>query len=384
MASSSQSRDEAYPVGSSPTISFIKEQLPQSLHSLPDPLTAATAAYEKLPSATAAYENLPDPRKAAAAAASRLRVLADFYDVDALNVKPTLALGLPIFLLFLGAAAFLEIYVLESANAHLAIFFIGSYIVFSTYFVSDYFMKQMSHSYDAIPDDKKFYVLSNLIKSAVLLAYTPSCIYTLHRAMALDDWSSPRIRAMGVLYAIPDAVSMLLVSRMAWSTRVHHLCVIIFMLVNLFVTYEDETIGRALVVYAVFSTFAYLVNLLLASRFLPVSPKLSLTLSALALVIYAGCLGLNWAWQIRYLHKLLTREVSHLHGSMIFVYLALISLVVRDDCVLVKWLWKNVGRQWESAEEMGKAKARARLRLLQKEAEDEEDDDDAGRHKKAQ
>ena len=92
---------------------------------------------------------------------------------------------------------------------------------FSTYFVSDYFMKQMSHSYDAIPDDKKFYVLSNLIKSAVLLAYCPSCVYTLYRAMAIDDWSTPRIRNMGVLYAIPDAVSLLLVSRMAWSTKVH-------------------------------------------------------------------------------------------------------------------------------------------------------------------
>ena len=39
---------------------------------------------------------------------------------------------------------------------------------------------------------------------------------------------------------------------------------------------------RALVVYAVFSTFAYLVNLLLATRFLPVSDLLSFTLSALA------------------------------------------------------------------------------------------------------
>jgi hypothetical protein len=38
--------------------------------------------------------------------------------------------------------------------------------------------------------------------------------------------------------------------------------------------YEEETVARALVVYAVFSTFAYLVNLLLASRYLPV-PHLS-------------------------------------------------------------------------------------------------------------
>ena len=61
---------------------------------------------------------------------------------------------------------------------------------------------------------------SNLIKSAVLLAYTPSAAATLYHAIALDDWSTPRIRAMGVLYAIPDAVSLLLVSRMATSTKV--------------------------------------------------------------------------------------------------------------------------------------------------------------------
>ena len=116
-------------------------------------------------------------------------------------------------------------------------------------FVADHFMKAYSASYDAIADDKKFYVLSNLIKSAVLLAYTPSCVYTLYRAMALDEWSTPRIRSMGVLYAIPDTVSLLLVTRMAWSTRVHHLCVVAFMVVNLFVTYEEVTVARALVVY---------------------------------------------------------------------------------------------------------------------------------------
>ena len=62
--------------------------------------------------------------------------------------------------------------------------------------------------------------------------------------------------------------------------------------------YEQESIGRALVVYGTFSTFAYLVNLLLASRFLPVSPAASLTLSLLALIIYAGCLLVNWMWQV--------------------------------------------------------------------------------------
>ena len=156
----------------------------------------------------------------------------------------------------------------------------GSYIVFSTYFVANHFMVKNSSSYALIPEDKKFYVLSNLIKSAVLLAYSPSAAVTLWHACWRDDWSTPRIRALGVLYAIPDAVSLLLVTRMATSTKVHHVCVVLFMGVNLILDYEEETIGRALVVYGTFSTFAYLVNLLLASRFLPISPIASCAVRA--------------------------------------------------------------------------------------------------------
>jgi len=227
----------------------------------------------------------------------------------------------------------------------MTVFFVGSYIVFSSYFVANYYMAKKSTSYGKIPEDKKFYVLSNLIKSAVLLAYTPTAAVTLYNACVLDQWSTPRIRTLGVLYAIPDAVSMLLVTRMATSTKVHHICVVIFMVVNLYVSYEQETIGRALVVYAIFSTFAYLVNLLLASRFLPISPGFSLSLSALALAIYTACLALNWTWQLRYLYHLALSGPSALHWACIGVYLTLISQVVRDDCVLVAWLYKNVDKR---------------------------------------
>eukprot|EP00322_Chrysochromulina_rotalis_P012335 CAMPEP_0115846060 /NCGR_PEP_ID=MMETSP0287-20121206/9670_1 /TAXON_ID=412157 /ORGANISM="Chrysochromulina rotalis, Strain UIO044" /LENGTH=249 /DNA_ID=CAMNT_0003299847 /DNA_START=67 /DNA_END=813 /DNA_ORIENTATION=+ len=210
-----------------------------------------------------------------------------------LNLGPTLALCVPFFIFFSLLAGFIEYYVL-STTAHFAVFLVGSYIVFSSYFVANFFMCDNSTSYANIPEDKRFYVLSNLIKSAVLLAYCPLAARTLYIALVNDEWSTPRIRQLGVLYAIPDAVSMLLVHRMAMSTKIHHCCVVVFMVVNLYVTYEEENIGRALVVYAIFSTFAYLVNLLLASRFLPVAPKLSLGMSVLAFAVYAGCLGVNW------------------------------------------------------------------------------------------
>ena len=273
------------------------------------------------------------------------------YDVR-LNALPSYALFFPIACVFACASAFLEVYVV-SARAHFAVFAVGTYVVFSSYFVADYFLARQSTSYARIPDDKKFYVLSNLIKSAVLTAYTPQAAYLLYQAIHLDEWSTPRIRSLGVLYAIPDFVSLFLVQRMALTTKAHHVCVVIFMVINLYNDYAHENVCRALVVYAVFSTFAYLVNLLLASRFLPVKPRMSLAMSAVALVVYTSCLAINWMWQVGFVASLHARKWADgdAHGvGAIYAYLAAISMVVYDDVVLTKWLLANCKKKWRELE----------------------------------
>jgi len=273
------------------------------------------------------------------------------YDVR-LNALPSYALFFPIACVFACASAFLEVYVV-SARAHFAVFAVGTYVVFSSYFVADYFLARQSTSYARIPDDKKFYVLSNLIKSAVLTAYTPQAAYLLYQAIHLDEWSTPRIRSLGVLYAIPDFVSLFLVQRMALTTKAHHICVVIFMVINLYNDYAHENVCRALVVYAVFSTFAYLVNLLLASRFLPVKPRMSLAMSAVALVVYTSCLAINWMWQVGFVASLHARKWADgdAHGvGAIYAYLAAISMVVYDDVVLTKWLLANCKKKWRELE----------------------------------
>lgn len=62
--------------------------------------------------------------------------LADLNSADLLNNGPCLALGVPIFCAFLGLSIFLEAYVI-STTAHLATFVVGSYVVFSSYFVAN-------------------------------------------------------------------------------------------------------------------------------------------------------------------------------------------------------------------------------------------------------
>jgi hypothetical protein len=202
-------------------------------------------------------------------------------------------------------------------------------------------LTKYSQSYAAIEDQtKQFYVLSNLIKSSVLLAYSPLAGLLLYETMVLDSWDSNRIRIMGTLYCIPDFVSLFMVSRMATTTVVHHIVVCVFNAFSLYNDYDQINVVRAIMVYAVWSTFAYMVNLLLASRFVDTSPTMSMILSALALLIYGICCLFNWSWQVWFLSGVF-RDIPF----QVFGYVALMSMLVWDDIVLMKWLFKNVVRK---------------------------------------
>lgn len=61
--------------------------------------------------------------------------------------------------------------------------------------------------------------------------------------------------------------------------------------------YTQENVCRLIMVYAIFSTYAYLVNLLLASRFMQISKQLSAFLSYAAVTIYIGACTVNWCVQ---------------------------------------------------------------------------------------
>jgi len=237
------------------------------------------------------------------------------------------------------ASYFLDQYVVTASSA-LVVFVVGSYVVWSSYHSFHFYLMQYSNSYRTIPPDKQFYVLSNLIKSAVLLSYSPLAAKLLYSTMSLDVWPSNRIKLMGTLYSIPDFVSLFMVKRMATTTIIHHVVVCVFNIVSLYNDYNQNNVVRAIMVYAVWSTFAYLVNLLLASRFLNTSPFYSMVLSALALAIYAVCCGTNWSWQFWFLTGIFSD-----HPYQVIAFVSLMLMLVWADLVLMKWLWKNVGKK---------------------------------------
>merc|ERR1712054_264400 len=105
--------------------------------------------------------------------------------------------------------------------------------------------------------------------------------------------------------------------------------------------YSQENICRAIVVYAVFSSFAYLVNFLLASRFLEIGFRRALFLSLTAFLVYATCCMINWTWQLFYLSHLWITNPDVVSRGWIVLFSFLILFLVWDDVVLLTWLLHN-------------------------------------------
>jgi hypothetical protein len=252
-----------------------------------------------------------------------------------LNLEPAIIVSALTAALNIVVVAFLQHHVLDTRD-HLGLFLIGSYMIFASYYMIYYFLERFSSSFRRIASqDKKFYIIGNLIKAGILISITPFACVHLVKIIVFDEWESNILRNLGCIYAIPDFISMVVVRRMRWSTWVHHACVVLFNYFSIMNNYQHENVCRCVVVYAAFSSFAYCVNVLLASRFLGVSVNVARVLSFVALVVYALCCAVNWAWQVYYLRRLLT--TGHEHWT-VYMYMFLISLVMWDDIVLNKWL----------------------------------------------
>eukprot|EP00658_Telonema_sp_P-2_P046757 TRINITY_DN3504_c0_g1_i2.p1 TRINITY_DN3504_c0_g1~~TRINITY_DN3504_c0_g1_i2.p1 ORF type:complete len:367 (+),score=19.45 TRINITY_DN3504_c0_g1_i2:260-1360(+) len=267
---------------------------------------------------------------------SRMRAYLGETPFSTLHAQPTFVVGVAATTFIMACTYILQHHVLDTKD-HIGLFFMGSYVAFSSYFMVHFFLEKYSTSFRKISQDKKFYTISNILKASMLAAITPFALRNLYLIIVHDSWDTNTLRNLGCAYAIPDFVSLLVVKRMAWTTVFHHVCVFMFNAFSIHNDYKEQNVCRLIVVYAAFSTFAYVVNMLLASRFLGVSGKVSKVLAFLALSIYVLCCAINWTWQAHYLRRLI-QENDH---WTIYLYMMLICFVMWDDIVLNKWLLRN-------------------------------------------
>tara|TARA_Y100000389_G_C17400562_1_gene485100 strand:- start:222 stop:1247 length:1026 start_codon:yes stop_codon:yes gene_type:complete len=230
---------------------------------------------------------------------------------------------------------------IATSNNPSLILFIGSYIVFSTYYTLDHFIKKISKSYNDCNQDDKTYVLSNLIKSGALLLYSPQALNLLYNTIIYNFWDIHRIRNFCILYAIPDFVSLLVVKKMSRSTVIHHVLVCILATYSFFTNFDEDSVDRLIIIYGIFSVLSYLVNFLLATRFLDFNNIISAILSILAGGIYILCCTVNWTWQIVKITKIIYNRIDY----FAYLYILIITALIVDDVILIKWLLYNIKRK---------------------------------------
>jgi len=218
--------------------------------------------------------------------------------------------------------------------------FIGSIISFlyiKSYSFTGYYLKsRYARDYTKLSASRKIYVCKNLIKSVYLTLF---CIFSFKSIVNIfyyDIWDIDNIHTLGMIYALPDIISLFRVKKLPRPTKVHHTSVLVFATMNMGVNYSQYTFWRALIVFTFLSAYCCVVNYYLAMRFLISNKKTLYFINSFAFTNYLVCVSLN----IFYQYKTLYFQVMYMHFDVYYVlYFILSHSILWDDFVLLKVLF---------------------------------------------
>ena len=220
-------------------------------------------------------------------------------------------------------------------NLLFLIFYVFSNVlIYYLYPITHSLMKSIDKYSNINPEHKKIYFVSNLIKGTVLGLFTPLAFGILYSYFIHNIWNLCLIKTMAAVYCSLDLVSIFCIHKMQFNTTVHHIMVqVLFIISLLCFDFREDTISNPIVIYAIFSTFAFSVNLYLAVRLI-LHKNLKL-IATFASIVYQFCCTINWSYQCYYLY------ISNIDVIFKIIYSILILGIISDDIVLIKFLNKN-------------------------------------------
>ena len=106
-------------------------------------------------------------------------------------------------------------------------FFVAIFIfVNSIYYPLDWYLSKYYATYQKLEFHRKRYVIKNVLKSVYLALLTVYSSYYMYNMFVLDIWCNSSIYQLGLMYMIPDLVSLMRVPKLPRSTIQHHVTVI--------------------------------------------------------------------------------------------------------------------------------------------------------------
>ena len=209
----------------------------------------------------------------------------------------------------------------------LLVFLISSTSVYFSYEHTQNYLKYNTLKFSSLSVNKQYYVVKNITKGIYLSFLVILGWFMIIQDAMSDVFDNRIIRIFASMYVSNDVVGLFRVSNLPTSTRLHHSATIIFLLVAWNVDFEQSNVGQLLLLYTYFSAISFPVNLYLGLRLCYDDMD---WLKSLSKYIYAfGCMC-NWYIQFQFF----------IPSTETYMYTVLLLLIIMDDIVLLKWLWK--------------------------------------------
>jgi hypothetical protein len=219
---------------------------------------------------------------------------------------------------------------------------LSSGIFYNSYTILDNVLLKYYLKYSSYDNDRKEYILTNMLKSIFLffmsIAFVGNIVSGTINLYDTSNWSANIIfwKNLVAVYTSTDLVGLIRNKKMATTTIIHHYCVIIGFLVISVKQFKEEGVYKAIFIYGCFSSLAFLVNFYLGYRFLDSKDSVfSTTIKSLSHKSYLFVIICNILWQLYYIGTVLIYKSSIF---MISILLSLVSLWLRDDLILLKFL----------------------------------------------
>ena len=179
----------------------------------------------------------------------------------------------------------------------------------------------------------KEYRIVNVVKASILGLFTPASTIILYQCFIPPyDPNIYILNIVGASYAALDMSAIIYNPYNHISTNVHHVLVQFLYAYCYYMDFNMNTLCKPIIVYAIFSTYSYMVNYRLSIRFLNLQYENNINF--LSLFIYIICCFVNWIIQL----YLLLMEVPESFIITKMIYMGLILMIINDDIFLMKFL----------------------------------------------
>lgn len=208
------------------------------------------------------------------------------------------------------------------------------------YYALDWYLNVNYCLYSELEFHRKRYVIKNILKAMYLSIVSLYVTLMMICFVYTGVWSTYQIHNLGIVYMLPDLISLIRVPKLDRFTVQHHISVVILASLNLFCDYSENVYWRGMVVYAYMSTLTGIVNFYLGYRLLTKCESTKREIAGCAFFNYLVSIIVNWSYQVFVLYSWLFTAFP-LWG--LYVYITIMYFVVKDDIILLTFLQHNRG-----------------------------------------